>query len=75
MDALLNRDVTAPAVVGNYLVVGDFEGYLHWLDKNTGAFVARQRISDERIIAPAVIAGNTVYGFSTDGELVALTYE
>ncbi|NNE39109.1 MAG: outer membrane protein assembly factor BamB [Gammaproteobacteria bacterium] len=75
MDALLNREVTAPSPVGNYLVVGDFEGYLHWLDKNTGAFVARQQISNERIIAPAVIAGDTVYAFSTDGELAALTYE
>ena len=75
MDGLLNREVTAPSSVGNFLVIGDFEGYLHWLDKTTGAFVARQQISKERIIAPPVIAGNTVYAFSTDGELVALTYE
>jgi outer membrane protein assembly factor BamB len=75
MDALLNRDLTAPSAIGNFLVVGDFEGYLHWLDKNTGAFVARQQVSKERIIAPPVIAGNTVYAFSTDGELVAYTYE
>ncbi len=75
MDGLLNRDLTAPSSVGNYLVVGDFEGYLHWLDKTTGAFVARQQISKERFISPPVIAGNIVYAFTTDGELAALTYE
>jgi outer membrane protein assembly factor BamB len=74
-DGLANRQVTAPAVIGNYLVVGDFEGYLHWLDKNTGAFVARQRISRDRIIATPVVSDGTVYAFSSDGELVALKYE
>jgi outer membrane protein assembly factor BamB len=54
-------------------VVGDFEGYLHWLDKSTGELVARQRISRDRFLAPPVISGNTVYAFSSDGELAALT--
>ncbi|MGK0298638.1 MAG: outer membrane protein assembly factor BamB [Gammaproteobacteria bacterium] len=74
-DVLLNRQVTAPTVIGNYLVVGDFEGYLHWLDKITGALVARQRISKDRIIVPPVISGNTVYAFSTNGQLAALSYQ
>ncbi|MFB1000580.1 MAG: outer membrane protein assembly factor BamB, partial [Colwellia sp.] len=29
--SLTNRGVTGPAVVGNYIVVGDFEGYLHFI--------------------------------------------
>lgn len=74
-EGLLNRQMTAPAIVGNYLVVGDFEGYLHWLDKTTGALAAREQISDERIIAAPVSSGNVVYAFSTDGSLVALTYQ
>jgi outer membrane protein assembly factor BamB len=40
-DKLYARDITAPALVGNYIVVGDFEGYLHVLDKRDGRFVAR----------------------------------
>jgi outer membrane protein assembly factor BamB len=75
MEGLLNRDVTAPSPVGSYLVVGDFNGYLHWLDKTTGTFVARQKISSDRIIAPPVTAGNVVYAFASDGELAALTFE
>ena len=74
-DILLNRQLTAPAVIGNYLVVGDFEGYLHWMDKVTGALVARQRISKNRIIVAPVISGDTVYAFSTNGQLAALSYK
>jgi outer membrane protein assembly factor BamB len=74
-DKLLNRQVTAPSIVGNYLVVGDFEGYLHWMDKVTGAFVARQRISKDRIIAAPLATEQTVYAFSTDGELAAFSYQ
>ena len=40
-DALKRRGLTAPALAGDALVVGDFEGYLHWLDKATGEIVAR----------------------------------
>jgi outer membrane protein assembly factor BamB len=40
-DKLYARDITAPALMGDYLLVGDFEGYLHVLDKHDGHFVAR----------------------------------
>ncbi len=74
-EGLLNRQVTAPAVLGNYLVAGDFEGYLHWMDKTTGGFVARQKISGDRIIAPPLSANNVIYTFSTDGNLAAQTIQ
>lgn len=74
-EGLLHRQVTGPATIGNYIVVGDFEGYLHWLDKTTGAFSSRQKISGDRIIAAPVSAENMVYTFSTNGNLAALTYQ
>ncbi len=42
--ALHQRSLTAPLQQGNYLVVGDYEGYLHWLSKEDGHIVARTRI-------------------------------
>lgn len=42
--ALHQRSLTAPVQQGNYLVVGDFDGYLHWLDKDKGELVARTRV-------------------------------
>lgn len=74
-DGLANRQVTAPASIGNYLVVGDFEGYLHWLNKTTGAFSARQKIAGDRIIAAPVSNSGAVYAYSTNGRLAALSYE
>ncbi len=74
-EGLLNRQVTGPASIGNYIVAGDFEGYLHWMDKTTGSFAARQKISGDRIIAAPVSADNVVYAFSTNGNLAALTYQ
>ena len=50
-DGLKRRGLSAPAVVGNAVVVGDFEGYLHWLDRDTGKFVAREHPGGERISA------------------------
>lgn len=40
-DKLLNREVSGPAVVKDQVVVGDFEGYVHALSLEDGAFVAR----------------------------------
>src|SRR5690606_7070314 len=40
-EALRRRDVTAATRFRNTVVVGDFEGYLHWLDIDDGRFVAR----------------------------------
>ena len=53
-DAMKRRGLTAPAIDGDALVVGDFEGYLHWLDKATGEIVARQKTDGERITNAAV---------------------
>ena len=53
-DSMKRRGLTAPAIDGDALVVGDFEGYVHWLDKATGEIVARQKTDGERITNPAV---------------------
>lgn len=42
--ALHARGLSAPVLQGNYLLVGDYDGYLHWLDKEDGHIVARARI-------------------------------
>lgn len=42
-DVLHARRITAPAIVGERIVVADFEGYLHWFDKASGRLVGRIR--------------------------------
>ncbi|HEY5702753.1 MAG TPA: outer membrane protein assembly factor BamB [Gammaproteobacteria bacterium] len=75
LEKLAARAVTAPAVHGNLIAVGDIEGYLHWLDKATGEIVARDRLSDNRIIAAPVVHAGTVYFYSSDGTLAAYSFQ
>lgn len=42
-EGLQYRRTTGPAASGDHVVVGDGEGYLHWLNPETGAFVGRSR--------------------------------
>jgi outer membrane protein assembly factor BamB len=69
-NGLRRRGVTAPAVDGDSLVVGDFEGYLHWLDKATGEIVARQKTDGERITNAAVTADSGVFVQTDSGKLL-----
>jgi len=73
-DQLHARAVTGPANVGNYAVVGDVEGYLHWMHKADGSFVARTQLSGSRIIVQPLVAGKVLYAYSTDGSLTAYTF-
>lgn len=70
-DALKRRGLTAPAIDGDALVVGDFEGYLHWLDKSTGEIVARQKTDGERITNAAVVVDGGVFVQTDSGRLLA----
>jgi outer membrane protein assembly factor BamB len=70
--ALSNRGVTGPAIIDDYVVVGDFEGYLHWLDQESGEFVARHKVDSSGIHSTPTVFGNVLYSQSQDGELQAI---
>ncbi len=74
LEDLHARSITAPVAVGDQIVVGDLEGYLHWLSKQTGAFSARTRLCREPVIARPIVVGNIVYAYCSDGRLAAYTY-
>lgn len=44
------RSLSAPALNGSYVLVGDFEGYLHWLNREDGSFVAQRQTDGARIV-------------------------
>ena len=68
------RAVTAPGSVGDQIVVGDLEGYLHWINKKTGEFTARTRLCKKPVIAKPIAVGNIIYAYCSDGKLAAYTY-
>ncbi len=69
--ALRLRDLTAPSRFGRTVVVGDLEGYVHWLSPDDGSFLARERASSQRIAAPPLVVGETLFTQSEDGTLAA----
>jgi outer membrane protein assembly factor BamB len=60
-DAMRLRGLTGPALDGDAIVVGDFEGYLHWLDRQTGALLARVRAGGDRISNAPIAANGMIY--------------
>lgn len=71
-DELHDRTLTAPVAYDDYVVVGDFDGYVHWLAVNDGRQLGRIKISDSAIDARPVVIDNTVYIYAKDGTLAAL---
>ena len=72
-EALKYRHLTAPAVFGNLVVVGDLEGYVHWLDRRDGRLVAQVEVADGPITARPLVAGGRLYVYGSDGTLAALS--
>jgi outer membrane protein assembly factor BamB len=70
-DGLRRRGLSAPAIDGDALIVGDFEGYVHWLDKATGEIVARRKSGGDRISNSAVVEDGLAFLQTDDGKLVA----
>ncbi len=70
--AFTNRGVTGPAVVKNYIVVGDYEGYLHWIAQDSGEVVARHLVDSSGIHSTPTVADDILYVQSRDGDLQAI---
>ncbi len=68
---LMHRGLSAPAAHGNYALVGDFDGYLHWLSSSDGSVEARERLGGSAIRTPPLVVGTTLYVLDTDGRLGA----
>lgn len=69
--ALLRRGVSGPAVQGEYAVVGDAEGYLHWMKLYNGEFAARTRLGRDPIRGAPVVADGVLVVQDTDGRVAA----
>jgi outer membrane protein assembly factor BamB len=68
---LKRRALGTPAVHLGAIVVGDFDGYLHWMDRDSGRFVARERPGDARIAAAPVAVGDRLFVIDEGGKVVA----
>lgn len=69
--ALRMRMITAPAVIDRYVVVADYQGYLHWMDKYEGFFVARVQSDDDGVLTAPLVINDRVVMLSKSGELTS----
>lgn len=71
-DKLLNRGVTGATVAGDFVTVGDYQGYVHVLDAEDGAFAARIATDGSPIGAEPLRVGDNVVVQTRNGGVFAI---
>jgi len=71
--ALARRSLTGAAIQGDYAVVGDYKGYLHWLRLDNGELAARERAGHDALVAQPVVADGILLVQNTDGDIIAFS--
>lgn len=61
--------LTGPVAFGDYLVTGDQEGNLHWLDKTTGDLVSRSSFDSSGFYVDPIAVGENLVVITRDGEV------
>jgi len=72
-DVLQYRRLSTPVFFKGYVVVADYQGYLHFFDPADGKLVGRTRAGREPILAPMVATDQLLYVYNVEGRLEALT--
>ncbi|RTR34447.1 outer membrane protein assembly factor BamB [Shewanella atlantica] len=70
---LTNRNLTSAAVFKDYIVVGDFEGYLHFINKSTGTLAGRIQIDSSGLFSQPLVEGDNIYVQTRDGKVARIT--
>jgi outer membrane protein assembly factor BamB len=72
---LLHRGLSGLVVVGRTVVVGDFEGQVHFLDRVNGKTLLRLPTDGSQVIGAPVVSGNTILVATRNGGLFAFRPE
>ena len=70
-DLLLRRKPTAPVAFMNTVVVGDFEGFVHFFNNADGTPVARVRVGKGMLSGPPAVIGGRLYAQGESGQIAA----
>jgi outer membrane protein assembly factor BamB len=73
-DGLQKRLITGPTSVGDYVIVGDYAGYVHWLRKTDGQLMGRYSVG-KQIMQNPITDGENVYVTAVNGEITALNLQ
>jgi outer membrane protein assembly factor BamB len=74
-EQLLNRNLSAPAVMGKAIAVGDSTGLVHFLSKTDGSSLNRLPTDGSAMAAAPVVVGNTLVVVTRNGGIFGFTAE
>jgi outer membrane protein assembly factor BamB len=69
---LHHRKLTAPTVWKDYVLVADFEGYIHIISRSNGQLIGREKPVSNPVGSQIVVSNEIVYLISDAGQLIAL---
>ena len=71
-EKLFARGVTGAAALSDLVAVGDYQGYVHFLDRRDGALAARVATDGSAIALPPLVLRDTVVVQTRDGGLFSI---
>lgn len=69
---LKRRQLSAPTTWSSYVLVGDYEGYLHVVSQLDGQLLGRKKIDSSGIRTKPIVSGDMIYVYGNSGKLLAL---
>jgi outer membrane protein assembly factor BamB len=74
-DKLAYRRLSTPVSYGRAVAVGDYQGYVHFLSREDGAFLARAATDGSAISSTPVVAGSNLIFQTQNGTVTAIAVE
>lgn len=74
-EKLARRDLSAPASFGRAVVVGDRFGYVHFVSREDGMFLARMPTDGSKVVSTPLVVGNNLVVQTKAGSVVAFATE
>lgn len=74
-DKLGYRRLSTPVSYGRTVAVGDYQGYIHFLSREDGAFLARAATDGSAVTATPLVAGSNLIFQTQSGTVTAIAVE
>ncbi|MEM8511936.1 outer membrane protein assembly factor BamB [Massilia sp. MP_M2] len=74
-DKLSFRRLSTPLSYGRAVAVGDYEGYVHFLSREDGSFLARAATDGSPIVGTPLVAGSNLIFQTQNGTVTAIAVE
>lgn len=74
-DKLGYRRLSTPVSYGRAVAVGDYQGYIHFLSREDGSFLARAATDGSAITANPIVAGSNLIFQTQSGTVTAIAVE